>query len=214
MMASIVLLAPELILNISRYLSVTDAVLFMSCIWSRYDIPPSTFDLLTASTLEPQRTVARPYRFQHSITKKNLARRSLIKLQRPYTRTPAEKNFAMIAHHVLQTEEDIYSSIAVTPDPTGLGPMIFVQILHDVDPTNKFSVVAYRINPASNALERVASLDKLDRPTNIGPLRVTGSLLAHTYIKHAEQKLFVWNWVNSRYGVYQSRIISLPRIQP
>ncbi|KAG9023360.1 hypothetical protein FRB95_013201 [Tulasnella sp. JGI-2019a] len=203
MMASIVLLAPELILNISRYLSVTDAVLFMSCrrylrsitesrhfwlnlvqcIWSRYDIPPSTFDLLTASTLEPQRTVTRPYRFQHSITKKNLARRSLIKLQRPYTRTawpkedcreailipgghwlaalshgygwnrsmssvavydirmPAEKNFAMIAHHVLQTEEDIYSSIAVTPDPTGLGPMIFVQILHDVDPTNKLIIV-------------------------------------------------------------------------
>ncbi|KAG8983573.1 hypothetical protein FRB94_007510 [Tulasnella sp. JGI-2019a] len=49
--------------------------------WSRYDIPRSTRDLSTASTLELRRIVARPFRFQRAIIKKNLSRRSPIKLQ-------------------------------------------------------------------------------------------------------------------------------------
>ncbi|KAG9008212.1 hypothetical protein FRB93_006780 [Tulasnella sp. JGI-2019a] len=263
-MASIVRLAPELILSISKYLSVTEAVLFLSCcrylhsitenrhfwlnlaqyMWSRYNIPHSTCDLSAASTLELRRTVARPYRFQRAIIKKNLTRRSPVKLERPNTglkwigfgcmeailipggrwlvtlsegygndepmsavvvydiRMPAEKNFAVVAHSFLHLEQASYSSITVAPDPAGLGFMVFVQIIH-VNPVNKFSLVAYKLDPlqpATLALERVASLEMLDQPAYIGPLRVAGTLLAHLY---TEQKLFIWDWANGRYGVYQ-----------
>ncbi|KAG9008218.1 hypothetical protein FRB93_006786 [Tulasnella sp. JGI-2019a] len=120
-------------------------------------------------------------------------------------RMPAEKNFAMVAHHVLRWEKGRYSSIAVAPDHMGLGPMIFVQILH-ANPIRKFSLIAYRLRslqPATHALERVASVDMLDLPISIGPLRATGSLLAHIYTGRNRHKLFVWDWVNGRYGVYR-----------
>ncbi|KAG8983574.1 hypothetical protein FRB94_007509 [Tulasnella sp. JGI-2019a] len=56
----------------------------------------------------------------------------------------------------------------------------------------------------------------LDEPTYTGSLCVTGNLLAHIHIQDSEQKLFIWDWVNGRYGVYQGdrNIIAVSVVQP
>ncbi|KAG9023062.1 hypothetical protein FRB95_013739 [Tulasnella sp. JGI-2019a] len=243
-MASIVHLAPELISSISRYLSVAETVLFLSCcryfhsitenrhfwlnharsMWSHCDIAS---DLSIAPTLELKRIVARPYRFQRAIIKKNLSRRSPIKLEsctghlddacREVILIPGGRwlvalscrddwvsPHSLVAYDIRRPAEKnfaVIARLALRPEQ-GTYPSIAVTSDSAGLGPMIFAQVQH-VGPISKSSSGFLSLLTGSDPANRLPIFWTnGHLLAYTYTEGPKQKLLVWDWVNGRYGVY------------